>query len=619
MTLLNIKVGRLNKKIMKFLSYARVGLCLIIILTPMSAQALSQAQKDSLGSGAYYFNTEDCSSQSSDSGGQAIVGDLKQLAQKILSNNNISFDYGPSGPTGSQFKLLASGQKAQTDDGREVNVQPIILVTILRLAQGHRVNVSALTNGDSHTSPTSPHGMGEAVDINMFDDSHTDGSDAVAYGIINTAATVLPANSRFGMGDNPFGTKQISGKTFISFKDNHDHVHIDVVGVSQAAMDAAVQAAGAGTISSPAACCGNQSSGPLVGSTNAEKAYNYFIQAPRNLSPQAAAGIVGNMMKESGGNSENLDTHAHNDLSGTHDGIVQWSTSRWASLQAHEQGKDIYALSTQLDYVWYELGASYKSVLSDLKTASTPEKAATIFNERYEASGDTSGAREDNARKIFVKYGGGNSTLGGAIADCANTQDADMQKTITVSSRGKFITLPTKYSCPGRTTTIDSRLAADIAYLVNKFNLCADDGLANGHLSHGAGVAVDMRPRNGNDKVDWKNSAEAAARAMGWYGDSADGPKTQSGCAKYVPGQYGQCMHETEPNRFPLWLRWLGYNGDYQHGDPWHIYGGSYAHIHIGWDTPNHDGVSETIISQPRESVYAFPAPLPDDLKNLVN
>ena len=772
-----------------------------------------------------------CSASGEGSGtGSSISGDLQSLAKQIISNKNITFDYGPNGPTGTQFKRLADGQKAQTDNLRDVDVEPIMLVVTLHLAQGHKVNLSALTDGSSHTAPTNPHGSGKAIDVNIFDGSHTSGSDSVAMSIINTAAEVLPSGARFGMGSGPFGTKQINGKTFSSFNDNPTHVHIDVMGVSQAADDKAVQdaagstASGAtgtatggtggtyilgdsitarsesqykdifqsknlpltidasssrsidgagidgnklsgmdaiqqdkdqiqnasnvvvalgtnggtdnnsvdkvidairkinenakiywvdtisvgrtdnyndkvigpankaiygeadskqytpiswfkavspdgdplnprkseydpkhyidtttdnlgvhptpegskalanlvtdslGSGSSPASinCCAT-SSVALDGKTPAQQAFKYFI-TQHGLSPIAAAGIVGNMMTESGGNTEKLDTHAHNDISGTHDGIVQWSTDRWAALKQHEAGKDIYDLATQLDYVWYELNGSYKSVLDGIKGASSPSDAAGIFNDHFEVSGDHSGNRETNARKIYSDYGGGVQSSGsdqGSPTSCGGSSaggNADLKKTVTISTPGKFITLPSHYSCPGRTTIIDSRLAADIAYLVDHYNLCADDGLASGHLSHGAGTAVDMVPKNGNSKEDWKNSAEKAARDMGWFGDGADDPRgSQSSCANYGAGDYGQCMHAVYPDKMPTWLRWLGYNGAFQHGDPWHIYGGAFPHIHIGWDTPNHDGVSPTIISTPRESVYAFPAPIPDDLKGMVN
>jgi len=202
----------------------------------------------------------------------------------------------------------------------------------------------------------------------------------------------------------------------------------------------------------------------------------------------------------------------------------------------------------------------------------------------------------------------------------SNAENSDIKKTITVKEPRKFITMPSKYSCPGRTTRIDARIAADLAYLIQTYNMCANDGLANGHKSHGAGLGVDLVPRsNASSKDSWKNTTEAAARAMGWYGDGASDPKgSKQGCAHYVPGGYGQCMGSAD-QKIANWVRWMGYNGDVDHGDPWHIYGSASAHLHVGWDTPNQDGAASGIISQPRESVYAFPAPVPDDIQRLLN
>ncbi len=267
----------LNKK--RLLSGAKklfVVLSTIIIVSTPQASAMTPQDFSCVTDGGtcHYDPTEQCSNTgggaaASSGPASSITGDLKSLAQQILDNHSITFDFGPSGPTGTQFKRLANGQKAQTDDGRQVDVQPIVLVTILHLAQGHTVNVSALTDGSSHTAPTNPHGSGNAVDINIFDGSHNNGSDAVANKIINLAAEVLPSGSRFGMGNNPFGNKQIGGKTFKSFADHPDHVHIDVLGVSQADKDAAVQAAGGGApVASPtpvgvATPGGAQAQGPV--------------------------------------------------------------------------------------------------------------------------------------------------------------------------------------------------------------------------------------------------------------------------------------------------------------------------------------------------------------------
>lgn len=209
------------------------------------------------------------------------------------------------------------------------------------------------------------------------------------------------------------------------------------------------------------------------------------------------------------------------------------------------------------------------------------------------------------------------STATGNGASEGASGSANLRETIVVDKPGKFITMPARYSCSGRTTQIDSRIAPALAYLINTYNLCADDGLANGHKSHGAGLGVDLRPRgDNNSKEVWKNTIERAARDMGWWGDAADEGKSSKGCAYY--SGYGQCMHVVYPDKIPKWVRWIGYNGDVDHGDPWHVFGSSYAHIHIGWDTPNGDGLAGSIIPTPRASVYTFPAPIPDDLKELL-
>lgn len=206
-----------------------------------------------------------------------------------------------------------------------------------------------------------------------------------------------------------------------------------------------------------------------------------------------------------------------------------------------------------------------------------------------------------------------------APSEAQTVGDAALNKTIRVDSPGKFITMPSRYSCEGRTTRIDSRIAASLAYLLDTYDMCADDGLASGHKSHGAGLGVDIRPKDQSkqmSKQEWKNTVEKAARDMGWWGDSADEGKGGKSCAPAYSG-YGQCVGGN--GDIPKWVRWIGYNGDVDHGDPWHIFGGSYAHIHIGWASPNGgDAVASGEISTPIPAVLTFPAPVPDDLKGLI-
>lgn len=268
----------------KFMKGLRVFAYVMLVLVPLgSPQALASTQSDfnSIFTNTPYYDPNACaggSAAASGATGAGISGDIKSLAQQVLDSKNITFDYGDNGPAGTQFKRLADGQKAQTETGRQVDVQPILLVALLYLAQDHKVQVSSLTDGRSHTAPDNPHGMGDAMDIDFFDGAGTNGSDSVAMKIINSLEEVLPSGSRFGMGNNPFGTQTAHGKTFTSFTDAPNHVHFDVVGVSQAADDAAVQAASGiagstvpGEPGSSGTCCDNglvggpAGTGPLFG------------------------------------------------------------------------------------------------------------------------------------------------------------------------------------------------------------------------------------------------------------------------------------------------------------------------------------------------------------------
>lgn len=81
-------------------------------------------------------------------------------------------------------------------------------------------------------------------------------------------------------------------------------------------------------------------------------AYSYLVD--RGFAPNAAAGIVGNLIQESG-----VDPHS-NQVGGPGMGIAQWSEGeRWQSLLqfAKTQGRDPYSLDLQLDFMLHEMKA----------------------------------------------------------------------------------------------------------------------------------------------------------------------------------------------------------------------------------------------------------------------
>jgi len=150
---------------------------------------------------------------------------------------------------------------------------------------------------------------------------------------------------------------------------------------------------------SPAAC--NGSGSVLQGNDNIEKAFRYFIDPARGLTGAQSAGIVGNLMQESGVNPLSV-----NKSSGA-TGIAQWLGGRLTTLKAKANWQDI---SVQLDYLWQELNTTEKGTLDALKTASTPGEAAVQFEAKFERSGGSAvDKRVANANAVFVKYGGSGS------------------------------------------------------------------------------------------------------------------------------------------------------------------------------------------------------------------
>jgi hypothetical protein len=135
-----------------------------------------------------------------------------------------------------------------------------------------------------------------------------------------------------------------------------------------------------------------------------------ILQAESGLSAVAVAGLLGNVVQESG-----LKTSARNKGDGRDGsdsiGISQWNSSRAAGLKkfAAEQGKDWSDFDTQVRYLVHEMKTTERGTYERLKNAKTVEEAAGIavgfFRPAGWNSSDPSGShgfkyRVANAQKI---------------------------------------------------------------------------------------------------------------------------------------------------------------------------------------------------------------------------
>jgi hypothetical protein len=202
----------------------------------------------------------------------------------------------------------------------------------------------------------------------------------------------------------------------------------------------------------------------LVGSDPEQQAFNFFVS--KGLTAAQSAGIVGNLIQESGVNPNAVEPN------GVGHGIAQWSAGgRWDTttndnlkwFAAQQNNAPINSLLTQLDFMWYELSSaaaspwnlaldgtpsqisaqwgnsagseypSLKTITGNDKTAA--DQAANSFGFLYEQFG-IQGSRDQYAEEVFGRYGGGASNSGtsesstgcggynGESVDCTNPTTA---------------------------------------------------------------------------------------------------------------------------------------------------------------------------------------------------
>jgi hypothetical protein len=194
----------------------------------------------------------------------------------------------------------------------------------------------------------------------------------------------------------------------------------------------------------------------LSGNTPAQQAFNFYVS--KGLAAQAAAGIVGNFMAESGGDTEQLQPAITNSI-GAH-GIAQWLGGRLSYLEDYAANNNVPEdkLATQLGFSWTELTGDYSNVLSQLKNVSSVDDAATIFNSDYEVSGVDPSSRITNAKKLLSEYGG-------TSAPGATTSSNNCASSSTTSG----------------TCNVTKPLYTDVLSVQQLSNIYGDPGTASSH------------------------------------------------------------------------------------------------------------------------------------------
>ena len=145
----------------------------------------------------------------------------------------------------------------------------------------------------------------------------------------------------------------------------------------------------------------------LVGGTNTEIAYNFFVAS--GFTPKQSAGIVGNLMQESG---VNLSTTIKSAGSERSFGIAQWNSSKAAGNRlgklknfAKDIGQEWDDLNTQLRFIIFELEKSPFLGLALLRRSKTIRQAVIAFETKYERPSQAHReSRVSYAKDIHKRY-----------------------------------------------------------------------------------------------------------------------------------------------------------------------------------------------------------------------
>lgn len=125
---------------------------------------------------------------------------------------------------------------------------------------------------------------------------------------------------------------------------------------------------------------------------NTKDAFDILIT--KGLEPYQSAGVVGNLLWESGGRLDPkiVEGGSRSDtiVAGKGYGIAQWtSPDRQQGLKdlAKKERKGVGDLGVQLDFLWQELNTGYKGALKSLKASKDVEAATKAFMDDFEKPG----------------------------------------------------------------------------------------------------------------------------------------------------------------------------------------------------------------------------------------
>lgn len=250
--------------------------------------------------------------------------------------------------------------------------------------------------------------------------------------------------------------------------------------------------------------------GNVTPTANAKSAYDFFVE--RGWKPHQAAGIVGNLMQESG-----MRTTARNAGDGSDGsdsiGIAQWNSDRAARLKrfAAARGADWHDFRTQLEFVDLELRTSEGKAGQALANAKDVREATAAIvgyerprgSERGAENADGWGNRLRHAETYFGTWGGGKRPDKVPDGDLAGVIPADRRQAMFEQAQREHERERTQqdYDARQEKATVTNLMADDIASI--RASGKPVEALTEERLANAVGreaAAQHMRERNAEQK-----------------------------------------------------------------------------------------------------------------------
>jgi len=410
-----------------------IFMALVLVATPLHALAFNSTQRFELER-SFYYDPTDCvgasSNAASTAGGGTGTGKVFIIGDSISNGTSTQLTSALTEKGFSSVDIDAKDSRRLSSGGTEldgisvfekdaarwkdastiiielgtngtINPTNIAAITALIKASNPAAKVYWVNIGVNNAQRSSP------IDFASLNNILTSNAAAGGYTVIDWAS-VVTAHPEYisDLGVHPF--TEAGRPSFAST------VAGGVVSTAGEISTAPKQVTGG------ASCqCENPSvsGGNLSGSDNQQKAFNYFVS--KGFTPQQSAGIIGNLISESGVNPKRVqstptpegdrDNITVNNKTGY--GIAQWTSSgRQQGLVdlARSRGLQIEGdLALQLDFLIKEIDASYAGIRLTPDLRSSSDYFMTQFERPKDQSESAKAKRASAGQQVLELYGAG--------------------------------------------------------------------------------------------------------------------------------------------------------------------------------------------------------------------